>query len=422
LQTGEMRNLAIKIARANDSGVVDKSHVFLAVVQINHALFADKPEQLRNLQMLVEAEGRQKMVSTPKVSLLAEKLMDQITTLDTESFWALLIDFLEPNIPKSPQVKTNKGSGKKPSRIAPAAKEDSNFGEPADLIIKREINEVLQDLDTLVGLSSVKKRVKELVNMQKVNQIRASKGLPAVRAGLNLVFTGDPGTGKTSVARIVAEVYSSLGLLEKGHLVEAARQDLVGVYLGETATKTANLVETAIGGVLFIDEAYSLTPKDIAGGRDYGHEAVASLIQLMENHRHELAVFVAGYPSEMDKFLDSNPGLRSRFSNSIEFDSYSPSEMTEITIRLLEAQQFSIGTDIKLSIDGHYQNADYRGSKGNGRYARNLVDQMLVNMTNRLGEKSIIETRALTQFTQGDVPIVKKDLTAKKVRLGFQAD
>ena len=142
----------------------------------------------------------------------------------------------------------------------------------------------------------------------------------------------------------------------------------------------------------------------------------------MENHRHELAVFVAGYPSEMDKFLDSNPGLRSRFSNSIEFDSYSPSEMTEITIRLLEAQQFSIGTDIKLSIDGHYQNADYRGSKGNGRYARNLVDQMLVNMTNRLGEKSIIETRALTQFTQGDVPIVKKDLTAKKVRLGFQAD
>jgi SpoVK/Ycf46/Vps4 family AAA+-type ATPase len=281
---------------------------------------------------------------------------------------------------------------------------------------------VLEDLDALVGLSSVKKRVKELVNMQKVNQLREKKSLPPLGAGLNLVFTGEPGTGKTSVARIVAEVYSSLGLLERGHLVEAARQDLVGVFLGQTATKTAELVESALGGVLFIDEAYSLTPKDAQGGRDYGNEAIATLIQLMESHRHELAVFVAGYSVEMEYFLGSNPGLRSRFSNSIEFDSYSPGEMVEITTRLLGAQLFSVGPEIKVALEAHYQAANYKGSMGNGRYARNLVDQMMINMSNRLGEQSIIETRALTSLTQEDVPRAKNEQPVKRIKLGFQAD
>jgi hypothetical protein len=174
--------------------------------------------------------------------------------------------------------------------------------------------------------------------------------------------------------------------------------------------------------VLFIDEAYSLTPKDAQGGRDYGNEAIATLIQLMESHRHELAVFVAGYSVEMEYFLGSNPGLRSRFSNSIEFKSYYPGEMVEITTRLLGAQLFSVGPEIKVALEAHYQAANYKGSMGNGRYARNLVDQMMINMSNRLGQQSIIETRALTSFTQEDVPRAKNEQPVKRIKLGFQAD
>jgi AAA+ superfamily predicted ATPase len=418
-----MRQLAIQIAKANDSGVVDKSHVFLAVVQINPELIRDQPEKLKNLQMLVEAGGRPKMTSTPKVSLLAERLMDEIGMSDKTSFWSLLVNFLEPKTPEKPPGKRNPGPGNKTPGVPPVQKkENSNLHPARNSPAKRDINEVLEDLDALVGLSSVKKRVKELVNMQKVNRLREKKSLPPLGAGLNLVFTGEPGTGKTSVARIVAEVYSSLGLLERGHLVEAARQDLVGVFLGQTATKTAELVESALGGVLFIDEAYSLSPKDAQGGRDYGNEAIATLIQLMESHRHELAVFVAGYTVEMEYFLGSNPGLRSRFSNSIEFKSYYPGEMVEITTRLLGAQLFSVGPEIKVALEAHYQAANYKGSMGNGRYARNLVDQMMINMSNRLGQQSIIETRALTSFTQEDVPRAKNEQPVKRIKLGFQAD
>ena len=218
----------------------------------------------------------------------------------------------------------------------------------------------------------------------------------------------------------MADVYRSLGLLNRGHLVEAARQDLVAVYMGQTATKTERLVRSAIGGVLFIDEAYSLTPRDSHGGRDYGNEAVATLIQMMENHRHELAVFVAGYTAEMEYFLNSNPGLQSRFSATLDFDSYSPEDMLEITLRILKSHQFEASSSFRDALTEHYRHADYLGNKGNARYARNLVDQILANMASRVGEQSVLDTRLLSNLEAADVPKVSVEVQPPSVRIGFQ--
>lgn len=422
-----LRLEAIEIAKRNNSGVVDVSYVFFAAALMNPNLVPENSEKYAKLKALVEATGRPKLVTSPKISLPAERLLDELAGVDDEGYQGLLDAFLESI------EKHLKDQAKKRRDSKPASRNNNDLGDPDDLDEtgseigislpeKRTLEEVLADLDALVGLTSVKSKVRELINIQKLNQVRAKKSLPPLGSGMNLVLTGDPGTGKTSVARILAEVYRSLGLLEKGHLIEAARQDLIGVYLGQTAEKTARLVKSAIGGVLFIDEAYSLTPKDVGEGRDYGHEAVATLIQLMENHRHEIAIVVAGYTSEMENFIESNPGLRSRFSTTIEFDSYSPEEMVEITTRILEAQKFSVGLKVKEALTNHFLRADYAGTNGNGRYARNLVDQMLANMANRLGEQSVLETQLLTNLDPQDVPVVWIEEPVKKIKLGFQPD
>lgn len=424
MQTIEIRRKAIEVARQNDSGVVDVSHVFFAAAILDNSLLTGAEEKLAKLKILVETTGRPKMVTSPKVSLPAERLLDELADLEADGYRKLLDSFLA-SIDKRLNEAANKSKSRKPTRRDNQKNDDlDDLEEEKEIALpaNRSLEEILLDLDALVGLNSVKQKVRELINMQKLNQARAKKSLPPLGSGLNLVLTGDPGTGKTSVARILSEVYRALGLLAKGHLIEAARQDMVGVYLGQTAPKTARLVKSAIGGVLFIDEAYSLTPKDVGSGRDYGHEAVAALIQLMENHRHEVAVFVAGYTSEMKTFLDSNPGLRSRFSTTIEFESYSPKEMVEITARILESQQFAVGSQVREALEQHYLGSDYTGSNGNARYARNIVDQILANMANRLGSQSIIETRLLTNLEAVDVPKPKRGEPVRKIRLGFQPE
>lgn len=419
--TNEIRKLAITFAKERDCGVVDVSHVFLATVTLDPSLVAGNSEHLEKLQKIVDAPGRPKMVASPKISLPAERLLDRLVSLDNEGFKTILDGFftdLSKDLEKRARERKRANEPQANDDIDDVGEFDSSpEQEPSE---KRDLEEVLKDLDALVGLGTVKQKVRELINIQKVNQLRAKKSLPPIGSGMNIVFTGDPGTGKTSVARVMADVYRSLGLLNRGHLVEAARQDLVAVYLGQTATKTERLVKSAIGGVLFIDEAYSLTPKDSYGGRDYGNEAVATLIQMMENHRHELAVFVAGYTSEMEYFLESNPGLQSRFSATLEFDSYSPQEMLEITLRILKSHQFEASSSVRDAITEHYRHADYLGNKGNARYARNLVDQILANMASRVGEQSIFDTRLLSNLEAADVPRVSGEVQPPGIRIGFQ--
>jgi SpoVK/Ycf46/Vps4 family AAA+-type ATPase len=233
------------------------------------------------------------------------------------------------------------------------------------------------------GLSAVKSTVQELVNIAKVAQMQAQAGIKAPAITRHLVFTGNPGTGKTTVARTLGEIYKNLGALSKGHFTEVDRTDLVAGYLGQTAPKTAKVVESALGGVLFIDEAYSLVPD--GRGDMYGQEAINTLLKMMEDHREDLVVIVAGYKGEMSRFIDSNPGLKSRFSRSIHFEDYSTSELTEIFKVRCELHGYLLSDNTLKAVQGLVKQFESQiGELGNGRFVRNIFDRCVAIQCNRL--------------------------------------
>lgn len=417
----DIRTKAIEIARSSDTAVVEPAHVFLACASIWPELISPDEAALELLNAEINKDGRPKLVSVPRVSLRAERILDQLQPFSDVVFLRLLALHLKPVGPEAGAVESR--SQRKKKREDDDAEDqgaDGEFDLSGTSTPVRPIEELLDELNSLTGLSSVKKRVAELINLQKVNKARVDKGLQSLGSGLNLVLLGEPGTGKTTVARIVGQIYGSLGLLEQGHVVEVGRQDLVAEYVGQTAPKVERVVNSALGGVLFIDEAYALSTTG-AHSYDFGHEAVATLIQLMENNRDKLAVFVAGYEDQMNSFLDSNPGLRSRFTNTLTFESYTPDEMVEISLEMAKALQLSFSDPVVEALIRLYRAADYSGSAGNGRYARNVVDKMISNMANRLGSQSIFETVALTSFTAEDVPAAKTR-PSSGFKLGFQPE
>ena len=251
----------------------------------------------------------------------------------------------------------------------------------------RPVDQVRADLDALVGLDSVKEQVNTLVALLSVQKQRREHGLADVDTSHHLIFTGNPGTGKTTVARLIAEMYGSLGLLERGHLVEVDRAQLVGQYVGHTAFKTNRAIRRALDGVLFIDEAYSLTPP---GPRslDFGSEAVETLIKRMEDHRGRLVVIVAGYPKLMQQFLDSNPGLRSRFSRQIDFGDYSDDELVAIIRKHAADADYSIAADADDALRAIFGRARHQSGFGNARFARTLFEQAINRQALRLGDEA----------------------------------
>lgn len=236
----------------------------------------------------------------------------------------------------------------------------------------RSGDEVLAALDELIGLEPVKAEIASLVRSQEVAELRRKRGLAANTPSPHLVFVGNPGTGKTTVARLVGELYRSIGLLPSGHLVETDRAGLVAGYLGQTALKTRQVCEQALGGVLFIDEAYSLD----GGDRDYGSEAVDTLLTFMENHRGEMAVVVAGYPTEMQQFIQSNPGLRSRFDLTIEFPDYSLTELDAIFCGLAQQHDYDLSTEAHARVTAYMAAWPRHRGFGNGREARKLFNEV----------------------------------------------
>lgn len=261
----------------------------------------------------------------------------------------------------------------------------------------------LKELDSLIGLSRVKEDIHTLTNFAKVCQMRREKGLKTTPLSLHCVFTGNPGTGKTTVARILGQIYKQLGLCKTGKLVETDRSGLVAPYVGQTAQKTNKIIDSALGGVLFIDEAYSLIVK--GSNEDYGKEAVATLLKRMEDDRDNLIVILAGYTDQMEEFLQSNPGLNSRFSRRIRFDDYSAEELRDIFLMNLRKYDYTItdgaGALLTEKISKVYDNkpADF----GNARFVRNIFEKVLQNQANRVAFLPSITTEMLSTIEKEDV-------------------
>jgi SpoVK/Ycf46/Vps4 family AAA+-type ATPase len=274
---------------------------------------------------------------------------------------------------------------------------------PASTDVKaRTLEEVLSELRSLIGLDRIKREVAELVNFIRVQQLRQARSLPVTPVSHHLVFFGNPGTGKTTIARLMAEVYRCLGVLSKGHLVETDRSGLVAGYVGQTALKVREVTAKALGGVLFVDEAYALGGRD---SQDFGHEAIETLLKVMEDRRSDFVVVVAGYPEKMEKFFDSNPGLASRFNRYLRFEDYTPGQLVEIFGRFCEKGGYTLTAGVQAKISGVF--AQYYAAKderfGNARLARNEFERTINAQASRIVRIANIDVATLSTIEADDI-------------------
>lgn len=265
------------------------------------------------------------------------------------------------------------------------------------------LEELLEELNSLTGLDDVKKDVNSLINLLQIRKIREERGMKQMPMSLHLVFSGNPGTGKTTVARLLAKIYCKLGVLTQGHLVEVDRSGLVGGYVGQTAIKVQDVIQKSLGGILFIDEAYSLTANK--GENDYGLEAVDTLLKGMEDHRDNLVVIVAGYPDLMNEFLNSNPGLRSRFNKFINFADYKPEELVDIFENMCSKSGYKASDECIRFVQKYFEKRYMTRNVNfaNGRDVRNFFEMAMVNQANRLSFDMDISNEELEEFTLADV-------------------
>jgi SpoVK/Ycf46/Vps4 family AAA+-type ATPase len=264
------------------------------------------------------------------------------------------------------------------------------------------LDEVLTELRGLIALDSVKEEIETLVNFVRIQLEREKQGLKTTPISYHMVFTGNPGTGKTTVARMVAKIYKHLGVLQRGHLVETDRSGLIAEYAGQTAIKTNKSIDEALDGILFIDEAYAL----VGEGQDsYGNEAVATLIKRMEDDRGRLVVILAGYSQDMQDFLETNPGFKSRINRYIDFADYESKSMLEIFESLCKKSQYLLGPGVKEKLAAHFENAYQNRDKafGNGRFVRNTFEKVLENQANRVSKEKQITREMLQLIVEEDV-------------------
>ncbi|MFB6816225.1 right-handed parallel beta-helix repeat-containing protein [Streptomyces sp. NPDC056347] len=266
----------------------------------------------------------------------------------------------------------------------------------------RPSDAVLAELDALVGLDSVKREVRALTDMIEVGRRRQEAGLKAASVRRHLVFTGSPGTGKTTVARLYGEILASLGVLERGHLIEVSRVDLVGEHIGSTAIRTQEAFDRARGGVLFVDEAYALSPED--SGRDFGREAIDTLVKLMEDHRDAVVVIVAGYTHEMERFLTVNPGVASRFSRTITFSDYEPAELLRIVGQQADEHEYRLAQGTGEALAKYFTELPKGPAFGNGRTARQTFESMVERHAGRVAQLAEPSTDDLTLLYPEDLP------------------
>lgn len=276
------------------------------------------------------------------------------------------------------------------------------------------IEELKKELESYIGLAGIKKEVGNLINLAAVSQMRRQHGLPTADMSLHMVFSGNPGTGKTMIARLMARVYKSLGILSQGQLVEVDRSALVAGYVGQTAVKTQEVIEKAKGGVLFIDEAYALNG---GGENDFGQEAIDTLLKAMEDNRDDLVVIVAGYDALMERFVHSNPGLESRFNRYLHFDDYTPEEMLAIFEMQCRKGCYELEEAARDNVQALIAEANTNSiAFGNARGVRNIFEKVLVNQANRLSEMESVTREDLMRITEADVDRAREEEKALSAR------
>ena len=337
----------------------------------------------------VEDNSGEEVIVTPKVvaDITAEKIVDAI----------------------GPDGKDEKGKGENPDdpfglgEVPPGV----SFTPPPDG--SNTVEAALAELNELIGLKEVKAEVEKFVKIVQVNKLREAEGLKVPKISYHMVFTGNPGTGKTTVARIMAKIYHALGIVEKGHLVETDRGGLIAEYVGQTAVKTGKVIDFAMDGVLFIDEAYAITEGD--GKIGYGSECIATLLKRMEDNRDRLVVIVAGYTDEMKRFINANPGLESRFNRYIHFPDYSADELADIFRLRAKSAEYVLSKDVDHWIAPYIgvmtKNRDKKF--GNGRWVRNLFEKSIERQAMRLAEMENPTREQLMTITMKDVGISLKD-------------
>ena len=299
----------------------------------------------------------------------------------------------EKAVPKTP----DKTPDKAPEKKSGGPEQPSEAPEP---LPKEDMKDLLAELDGYIGLQTVKEEVHNLINMASVYKLRRQHDLPTTDMSLHMVFTGNPGTGKTMMARMMARIYRSLDILSRGQLVEVDRSGLVAGYVGQTAIKTQKVIEKAMGGVLFIDEAYALNGRS---ENDFGQEAIDTILKAMEDHRDDLVVIVAGYTDLMDRFIHSNPGLESRFNRFLLFDDYTTDEMVEIFRMQCKKGCYQLTEEAQPLIRDYIAEESADDSFGNARGVRNLFEHVLVAQNNRLATMEKITREDLMTITADDV-------------------
>ena len=299
----------------------------------------------------------------------------------------IFVDDEETKEPETPVVQTTQETEQRDSVVV---------NEPLE-------GDPYQELDDLIGLESVKKEVRSLANFVRLQKQREAQGLKNAKVSYHLVFYGSPGTGKTTVARIVGRIYKDLGVLKKGHTVETDRAGLVAEYVGQSGPKTDSVIMKAIDGVLFIDEAYALVPEDQRS--DYGQEVISTLLKRMEDYRDRLVVIVAGYKDEMQRFIDSNPGLQSRFNRYIDFPDYTASELVDIFKMYMKKNEYTLAPDAEDFVEQQFQAVIDRGDRnfGNARFARNVFEKSIQAQANRLAGQTGLSKARLTELTIEDL-------------------
>jgi SpoVK/Ycf46/Vps4 family AAA+-type ATPase len=276
---------------------------------------------------------------------------------------------------------------------------------PVDLPPKRTIEELLAELDALVGLDEVKADVRRLTSLLRIQRLREERGLPTIETSHHLVFTGNPGTGKTTVARLLGQILRTLEIVSKGHLVETDRSHLVAGYVGQTAARTRAVLESALGGTLLIDEAYALAR---GSEQDFGREAIDTLVKFMEDHRQDLSVIAAGYPDEMVTLIEANPGLQSRFTRTIHFPDYTTEELVAIFESMSARSSYHLDEAGALALAEVIHAEPRARGFGNARFVRNVFEAAVSRQAERLSSVEAPTDEQLTTLTAEDVGVVRE--------------